>query len=353
MIITCPYCQTRYQVAAEAIGSAGRKVQCAHCQKAWQASPPPPPRPRPVPVPGDRLFEAEDETGLDAAFTAEEQLAAEEARQSRGEPESRRRLRDKPADPEQVRKQRAYSRRRDDLISALPYTKVRRTARLVGIVGLAALLAGGVYFRTEIVRQVPDLAGLYETIGLGVNVVGLEFGGVKTLRAYKDGADVMIIDASIRSIASRPVEVPQVVVTLLDASGHALYEWSVNTGVNELAPGEIVGFDTQLSNPPSGAERVRLTFVNARAQNENAASPVPSAGSHGAAGNGHVAPAEAAHPAPAAEAHAAPDEEAHAAPAGDVHGADAGHGAAAGDAHAAEAHGAAEGSSHPPEVEAH
>jgi len=36
MIITCPHCQTKYQVAYEAIGSAGRKVQCAQCRQAWQ-----------------------------------------------------------------------------------------------------------------------------------------------------------------------------------------------------------------------------------------------------------------------------------------------------------------------------
>ncbi len=39
MIITCPNCQTKYQVTYEAIGSVGRKVQCAHCQQAWQQRP--------------------------------------------------------------------------------------------------------------------------------------------------------------------------------------------------------------------------------------------------------------------------------------------------------------------------
>ena len=39
MIITCPHCQTRYQVTYEAIGSTGRKVQCAHCQQAWSQKP--------------------------------------------------------------------------------------------------------------------------------------------------------------------------------------------------------------------------------------------------------------------------------------------------------------------------
>ena len=70
MIITCPHCQTKYQVTYEAIGSAGRKVQCAHCQQAWQQ--------RPLDKNDDtpahkQAFEAMAEDGLDEALTAEEQ----------------------------------------------------------------------------------------------------------------------------------------------------------------------------------------------------------------------------------------------------------------------------------------
>ena len=39
----------------------------------------------------------------------------------------------------------------------------------------------GCCFRTEIVRLVPDMAGVYSALGLGVNVVGLEFSDVSTL----------------------------------------------------------------------------------------------------------------------------------------------------------------------------
>ena len=54
-------------------------------------------------------------------------------------------------------------------------------------------------FRTEIVRQFPDLAGFYEALGLGVNVIGLEFGDVTTLATLRDGASVMQVDGPHRS----------------------------------------------------------------------------------------------------------------------------------------------------------
>ncbi len=36
-VIACPHCGTRYQVPRATLGAGGRVVQCAHCQKSWQA----------------------------------------------------------------------------------------------------------------------------------------------------------------------------------------------------------------------------------------------------------------------------------------------------------------------------
>jgi predicted Zn finger-like uncharacterized protein len=299
MIITCPNCQTRYQVANDTIGSAGRKVQCANCQTAWQATPEFPRaavKPRIVAnrsLSGgedDRLIEAMDEAGLDAIFAAEErrlaaQTEATNAAEWQEEVNPVPPPKPKAAIPDSrltSKQQRDFSRRRDDLIASLPFAKVRRTLRLVGLTSLACLVAGGIYFRTEIVRQFPDLNGFYQSLGLGVNVIGLEFRDVNTLLALKDGHDVMMIDAKIESVSRRRVEVPQVVVTLLDANEEALYEWSVRPDVADLAPGEVVKFETQLASPPPMAERVKLTFINGRTQSDKSAATIaqPQSGAH-------------------------------------------------------------------------
>jgi len=116
------------------------------------------------------------------------------------------------------------------------------------------------------VRLFPDLAGTYEALGMGVNVVGLEFRDVKTLLAIRKGADVIQVDARIYSVAPGKVTVPPVVVTLLNDEGLALYEWSIAPDVPELTSGEVVDFSTQVSAPPSGATKVRLTFGSGRLQ---------------------------------------------------------------------------------------
>ena len=101
----------------------------------------------------------------------------------------------------------------------LPLGRFRRVARLAGLLLLALIVGGGVAFRTEIVRQVPDLAGFYQVLGLGVNVIGLEFRNMRTLKALRDGVEVLTVNARIVGVSPRRVIVPPVVVTLLDADG--------------------------------------------------------------------------------------------------------------------------------------
>lgn len=291
MIITCPHCQTRYQVAREAIGSAGRKVQCAHCLKDWQAvpeldrpAPPPrptlvapPPPPPPVRADDDRLFEDMDELGLDDAMIEEERTvtAAEravkvgEAVIAATEPAS---PPPAPVDDQKKfdiaaarRQERDYRARQNSLARTLPHARMRRTARIAAFGLLVLVAAGGVGLRTPIVAQFPEMAGLYEAVGLGVNVVGLDFRDVATLRSRHQGAEVMEVNAKIYSVADRPVTVPPVVVTLLDQQGRPIYEWSVSPPTASLLPGETVGISAEVTAPPVGADKVRLTFAgNAR-----------------------------------------------------------------------------------------
>ncbi len=278
VVIACPQCGTRYQVAPETLGRRGRKVTCAHCGGTWRAT-----AGEPNPS-GDQLFGAEEEAELDAAFAAAEKAAsARPATEARDDREANpaegaplpsiteikaamvpRRRPAAPSNKNERQRQKDFVKRQAAQGRNSPLARFRRGLRLFGVATLIGLIACGVTFRTEIVRQFPDLAGAYEALGLGVNVVGLEFRDVTTLLALKGGANVLRVDARIYSVAARRVPVPPVVVTLLDSQGSRLYEWSVAPAVPELRPGEIADFTTQLSSPPSGAARVRLTFSDGR-----------------------------------------------------------------------------------------
>lgn len=264
MIITCPHCQTKYQVTYEAIGSAGRKVQCAHCHQAWTQDPKAPEQPGSATAEGseqtDRIFDAMSEDGLDEAMSTEEAAVAAEARRmtaAAGQPATL----SNAEIAELKQRQMAFLRRQNAMISSLPLARLRRAARIAGVAILVGLVGGAYFGRVPIVERYPDLAGLYASVGLGVNVVGLDFSNLETLKSLAGGNDVLTVSAQIIGRSARPVPVPPVVVSLLDAEGRAVYEWSVSTRVRDLMAGERATFDTRLSLPPSEAVRVRLSFA--------------------------------------------------------------------------------------------
>jgi predicted Zn finger-like uncharacterized protein len=272
IVIVCPHCGTRYQVSAETIGS-GRLVQCASCLKSWTATVPGSTSFTPPPPEDDQLFDDMAEAELDANFEAEErratQIAAVPAQVPAPPPRPVPAVPTRPADAAEAKKQqKAYTERRKTMRRALPIDRFRRAARLIGILTLIAIVGGGITLRTEIVRQVPDLAGFYQVLGLGVNVIGLEFRNVRTLRTLRDGDEVLAVDARIVGVSARRMIVPPVVVTLVDANGRPVYEWSVTPDARDLEAGEAVNFSTSLTDPPEGAETVRLTFTNGRARTD-------------------------------------------------------------------------------------
>lgn len=282
MIITCPHCHTKYQVTYEAIGSAGRKVQCAHCHQAWtqdgKATPPLEEAGSEAPTADDKLFDAMAEDALDEVMKSEESaVAASKGRNAAIPPKVSSPLPGLDAAALQQR-QAAFSRRQHAMVSRLPLARLRRAARIGSVLMLAGLLGGAYFWRVPIVERYPDLAGLYEAVGLGVNVVGLDFVDLETLKTLSGGNDVLTVSAQIVGRSRTPVVVPPVVVSLLDETGHAVYEWSVAPRVRDMMAGERATFDTRLSLPPSEAVRVRLSFAGRGAAPERgAAAPEPPA----------------------------------------------------------------------------
>ena len=278
VVIECPHCGTRYQVPGDTIGPRGRQVQCAHCARSWQAeamadAPP-------GEEAADRMFGEEEERQLDAAFTAAEQA---EAAALPAAP-------DAAAGPDPVvavpdagdaepaadamaaakggagKSSKAFNRRQKTVARGLPLAQFRRLVRMVTLSALALLMLCFFVFRTEIVRTLPDLAGTYEALGLGVNVVGLEFADFNTVLARRDDVPVLRVEARIDNVTDRNVTVPPVVVSLIDAHGGSLYEWSVQPEARDLEPNEAVNFSTQLNATPAEATAVRLSFASGRAQ---------------------------------------------------------------------------------------
>lgn len=317
IVIACPHCGTRYQVPPETIGSKGRKVACAHCGESWKAEMPPPP----PPVEDDRLFDPAEEEKLDRELDAEAKKAMANIPAGlravmpegkvpppevvRSIAEIKKALLPKPKvkaaakdaakaakDKKNLKPTKSrIDRRQIELSRDLPIARLRRVARIAALSTLALVVGSGFLFRTDIVRAVPAMAGVYSALGIGVNVIGLDFSDVTTVRSHKDGADLITVTARIYGVETRHLTVPPVIVTLLDEHGKPLYQWSVTPKVRDIEPGEIVDFSAELASPPPAATRVKLSFAGGVSRPDTTISPAADTPADGMSS----APADSAH----------------------------------------------------------
>ena len=225
MILTCPSCDTRYQVDEAKFPPQGRQVRCAKCAHVWhQAGPAPAPEPELV-------------------IKAEEPPRAAEPSLSRT---------------------RAFAPAA--VTEPEPASRGPMMAVLAGWVGLIlVILAIGyslVRYRQEISMIWPQSAGVYSSLGLKVNAHGIDFAHVDYRRENEDGQMVLAVTGNIINSGSRELPVPQNVrVTLSDANNHELYHWSFTPNVQTLKPGQSSPFLTRLSSPPPAARHLEVRFA--------------------------------------------------------------------------------------------
>lgn len=208
MIVTCPACESRFQVDEAQLGPDGRIVRCGKCGNCWHQ------------MPGD---------------------------------DPRAGLADVPPPP---------PRRR-----AAPPPKKKGKGVLVGWLLLLAFVGGaaavGWFERARIVAQFPQLADVYHLLGVPLPEAGasLQLSNVTTSRAEVDGDDVVTVRGQLANISQRKQMLPPLRIQLSDSAGAVVTEWFFDLPERELDAGESVGFETVTKNPPSSASSVSVTFA--------------------------------------------------------------------------------------------
>ncbi|QCI64701.1 MJ0042-type zinc finger domain-containing protein [Phreatobacter stygius] len=287
MLIVCPSCATAFRVTATALGDAGRQVRCARCRTVWLATPD-------SALPEPAIAEAEAHSGSTANQAAGDDdwgaAFAEEARDRPGsEPvetsaampvaESPPIAPDMPADPlpprvddrqaaspvkprssrgdiessAAQRRKRAYAARSKGFSLRLP---VPMTIVLIGMAVLATFFLG----REQVVRTVPDSATVYETLGVPVNLRGVDFQEVKGANEIVDGVVVLVVEGKLVNITGRPIDLPRLRLAVRDATGKEIYTWTATAPKPQLAPGEAAPFRSRLASPPPDGATVEVRF---------------------------------------------------------------------------------------------
>lgn len=259
MQLVCPSCQTAFRIDSSALGTEGRTVRCSRCRTSWFAATPTAvteqavaqaaasePTSTQAPAVTARatgpatVVAWEDSTVIDVDSSpplAPENLRGEESAAA-GLPRKR------PAE------QRSAAKKRQGRPRLIAITTI-----------LVSVVFGAIMSRSTVVRAVPDLAGLYTSVGLTVNLRGLEFRHVKTSREMQDGIPVLVIEGEIVNITRQPVELPRLRLAVRGANGRELYSWTTLLHRSVLANGEKISFRSRLASPPAEGRDVSVRFL--------------------------------------------------------------------------------------------
>jgi predicted Zn finger-like uncharacterized protein len=256
MLIVCPSCASQYELDAAKLGPEGRKVRCANCKTSWHVEPGPFPEP-PSEAETQALLaeELERAAAIEAEITA---LAAEAGAQAGAE--------DRPAieaPPAAVPKRRGRPSRKQGKTSGVPLR--RGGAGLPAAVALAglAMLGLATWQREAVVRVAPQLAGLFEKIGMPVNVRGLSLSSIES-GLVDDGQNrFLVVEGDVTNITKSKMAVPLIEVAVKDAGGATLYTWTTEPPRARLEPAELLRFRARLASPPEQGQSVRVRFTSA------------------------------------------------------------------------------------------
>ena len=301
MLLVCPSCRTRYVVPDNAVGIDGRQVRCANCKHSWfqegvvaqiapapsivapldthgapptasaektpqaQAIPMGDPAPAPVSQPAPPAFSSEpppkfvSPSGLDTERTndvgATEPAFPNFAEMRAGstvppaaymEPSVPRGgfVDDVPAQSRFAHEPPFKARRNPAKMWTMAAVAF---AILVAAIGGATSYFGIPDFGLSNAAEEPDL-----TIVLNDNL---------ELNERDDGTPYFIASGSIVNPTAVKQNVPEMLVTLKDASGRPVYSWKMKAKTRTLGPGEKVDFSEARLDVPLAAKQISVGWV--------------------------------------------------------------------------------------------
>ncbi|WP_051988087.1 zinc-ribbon domain-containing protein [Bosea sp. UNC402CLCol] len=255
MLIVCPSCASQYELDAAKLGPGGRKVRCAQCKTLWHvdAASEMPPAPSVEETQALLAEELERAAAIEAEIAAvvAEDATAGEAGVLEEEPP--------PVAPPETRPSAGYRARFGK--AAVVGRKGLALPAVAALAGVT-LLVGLAWQRNLVVQAAPQLAGLFERIGLPVNVRGLSLTAVESGLIDDGQSRFLVVEGDVTNIAKGRTKVPPIQVSVKDEAGQTLYSWTTEPPRGVLEPAELMRFRARLASPPEKGRSVQVRFTS-------------------------------------------------------------------------------------------
>lgn len=226
MIVSCPTCSTRYDLAEHRQSASELTITCQNCGHRWRQMP----QIDFVDVPARALVRTIDH-GHAPELDVQRLVEA-----ARGAQEHFKELRK------------------------------RRQKRLSGWATLGLFVIVPVVIAALMPEMVVAAAPLsivaYEKLGYSVNIYGLDIRHIEQQHTMINGARVLMIKGEISNATTEIRKIPWLRFGLAGDTGKELYTWNLNTASRPLRPGETTSFVTRVAAAPEAAKNLQIRFAH-------------------------------------------------------------------------------------------
>ena len=233
MIIRCPSCNTRFDLASSRLDADGTMIKCSVCGHGWLEG---------------RAVEIQHDPIQTLPVVAE----------NRTEPDSEiRRL----VDATRSAQEQFEAKRRKRRVAASAWLALVLAAASPPTLALA--------LPETTVRIAPASIVFYDWIGREVNIYGLDIRNVDMQHLQTDGTRVLSIKGDIVNTSDNVRKIPWLRFGLKNEASDEVYTWQLDTNARPLNPGESTTFVTRVASPPESAGEVEIRFARLREINSS------------------------------------------------------------------------------------
>jgi predicted Zn finger-like uncharacterized protein len=226
MIVSCPSCTARYDLAEHRQNASELAISCRNCGHRWREMP----MLEVVDVPSRslaRVIDLADEPEFDVQRLVEAARGAQED------------------------------------------FAIRRRVKLKKLAGWASLgmfilapLVAVASLPDAVVAVAPITIKAYDKLGYTVNIYGLDIRHIEQQHTIVNGARVLMIKGEISNATSDIRKIPWLRFGLSGADGKELYSWVLDTASRPLRPGETTSFVTRVAAAPELSKNLQIRFAH-------------------------------------------------------------------------------------------